>query len=379
MHIDKNYIIKLYQELHQVPEIGFDLPKTTAIVKRELEVLGIPYTDQIGKSCIVATLNEGVGSKTIAFRADMDALPMQEETGLPFSSTHPNKMHACGHDAHTAMLLGTAKALKAMEKDINCCIKFVFQSAEEILGGAKTLCDDGFMDQVDEIIACHINSNTPSGCIRLNYGRCYAASRGVKLHLYGKAAHITNTKNGIDAIEMAFRVYNDVKNLRNTLDTTEKVLIGLGTIHGGTVNNTICDHVQMEFSLRTQSTELNEYLYNCIGQIAQKNAEEMGGSIMLETTKYVPAFANDPVLRDRIASVAAKVIGQENILEKKDSLGGEDFAFYGQHKPAAMFDLGVRIPGGEQFSLHTSKMRLNADTLDIPPRIFVQYVLEHMD
>ena len=100
---------------------------------------------------------------------------------------------------------------------------------------------------------------------------------------------------------------------------------------------------------------------------------------MLETTKYVPAFANDPVLRDRIASVAAKVIGQENILEKKDSLGGEDFAFYGQHKPAAMFDLGVRIPGGEQFSLHTSKMRLNADTLDIPPRIFVQYVLEHMD
>ena len=378
MQIDKNYIIKAYRELHQVPEIGFDLPKTTAIVKRELEEIGIPYTDQFGKSCIIATLNEGVGSKTIALRADMDALPMQEESGVPFSSTHPNMMHACGHDAHTAMLLGTAKALKAMEKDIGCCVKFIFQSAEEILGGAKTICDDGFMDQVDEVLGCHINANTPSGCIRLNYGRCYAASRGVKLHLYGKAAHITNTKNGIDAIEMAFRVYNDIKQLRDQeLETTEKVTIGLGTIHGGTVNNTICDHVQMEFSLRTQSTELNEYLYDRIGQIAQKHADEMGGSMKLETYKYVPAMVNDPAVRDGIAAVAAKILGQENVLEKKDSMGGEDFAYYAQYKPAAMFDLGVRIAEGTQHSLHTSKMRLNEDVLDIPPQIFVQYILDY--
>ena len=160
MQIDKNYIVNIYRQLHQVPEIGFDLPKSAAIICRELDAIGIAYTQQIGKSCIIATLNEGVGNKTIAIRADYDALPIQEETGLSYASQHPGKMHACGHDAHAAMLLGTIKALKAMEKDIKCCVKFIFQSAEEILGGAKSICDTGFMDSVDEIIACHIRSDT---------------------------------------------------------------------------------------------------------------------------------------------------------------------------------------------------------------------------
>ena len=116
IQIDKDYIIRIRRELHKVPEIGFDLPKTLAIVRRELDALGIPYTEEFGESSIVATLNEGVGNKTIGLRADMDALPVTEQTGLDFASTHPGQMHACGHDAHTAMLLGAAKALKAMKR-----------------------------------------------------------------------------------------------------------------------------------------------------------------------------------------------------------------------------------------------------------------------
>ena len=124
--IDKDYIIRLRRELHKVPEVGFDLPKTLAIVRRELDAIGIPYTESLGKSAIVATLNEGVGNKTIGLRADMDALPVEEQSGLDFASTIPGQMHACGHDCHTAVLLATAKALKAMEKDIKCCVKLVF-------------------------------------------------------------------------------------------------------------------------------------------------------------------------------------------------------------------------------------------------------------
>ena len=380
MLIDKNYIIKTYRELHQVPEIGFDLPKTTAIVKRELDAIGIPYTDKIGTSCIIATLNEGVGNKTIAIRADMDALPMQEESGVDFPSTHPNRMHACGHDAHTAMLLGTAKAMKAIASQINCCVKFVFQAAEEILAGAKSICDTGFMDQVDEIVACHVTSEIPYGAIRLNYGRCYAASRGVNLHLYGKSAHITDTRKGVDAIDMAFRVYNDIKQFRDReLETTEKVTIGLGAIHGGTVNNTICDHVEMKFSLRTQSTQLNEQIYERINEIAQKHASEMGGRAELETYKYVPAFANDPEIRDTLAAIGKKLLGEENVLPKKDSMGGEDFSYYALYKPAAMFDLGTRVTDGPYYSLHTNKVRVNEDALDTPPKIFIQYVLDRME
>ena len=380
MQIDKEYIVKTYRQLHQVPEIGFDLPKTLAIVRQELDAIGIPYTEQFGKSCIIATLNEGVGNKTIALRADMDALPMPEETDLPYASTHPGKMHACGHDAHTAMLLGTAKALKAMAKDIKCCVKFVFQAAEEILGGAKTICDDGFMDQVDEIIGCHISTVTPAGYARLNRGCCYACSRGVKIHLYGKAAHVTSPARGVDAIEMAFRVYKEIKHLRDEeLDPNERVVLMPGTIHGGTVNNTICDHVEMEYSLRTMSTELNEQLYSRIGQIAESIASEMGGSAKLETYKYVPALINTPSLCDGITMAVSKVIGEDKLLEKKDSLGGDDFAYYALYKPAAMFDLGVKVTDVPHFPAHNGKMRVNEDVLDVTPKIFIQYILDHMD
>ena len=137
MRIDKDYIIRIRRELHQVPEIGFELPKTLAIIRRELEAIGLPYTESFGTSSIVATLNEGKGSKTIALRADTDALPVQEQTDLPFASTIPGQMHACGHDCHTAMLLGTAKALKEIEGEIDCCVKFLFQSCEEGTAGAK--------------------------------------------------------------------------------------------------------------------------------------------------------------------------------------------------------------------------------------------------
>ena len=167
-HIDKEYIANIYRELHRVPELGFDLPKSSAIIRRELDAMDVKYTEEYGRSCIIASLNEGVGTKTIAIRADFDALPIQEETGLPYASTHPGMMHACGHDAHAAMLLGTIKAMKAMENDIKCCIKFIFQSAEEILGGAKSICEDGFMDQVDEIIACHINASYKSDTFLIN-------------------------------------------------------------------------------------------------------------------------------------------------------------------------------------------------------------------
>lgn len=380
MQIDKNYIIKIYRELHQVPEIGFDLPKTLAIVRRELDAIEIPYTEKYGRSCIIATLNEGVGSKAIALRADMDALPMPEETGLPYASTHPGKMHACGHDAHTAMLLGTAKALKAMQKDIKCCVKFIFQSAEEILGGAKTICDDGFMDQVDEIIGCHISTVTTAGYTRLNRGCCYACSRGVKLHLYGRSAHVTSPGKAIDAIEMAFRVYNAIKDLRdNKIDPAERVILTPGTIHGGTVNNTICDHVVMEYSLRTMSTERNTELYERIGQIAESIATEMGGSAELETYKYVPALINTPEICDAITTAVTKVIGEDKLIEKKDSLGGEDFAYYALYKPAAMFDLGVKVTDVPHFPAHNGKMRVNEDVLDITPRIFIQYILDRME
>lgn len=380
MQIDKNYVINVYRELHQIPEVGFDLPKSTAVICRELDAIGLPYTQEIGKSCIIATLNEGIGNKTIAIRADFDALPIQEDTGLPYASQHPGKMHACGHDAHAAMLLGTAKALKAMEKDIACCVKFIFQSAEEILGGAKTICDTGFMDQVDEIIACHINTENMTGHFLINRTCNSACSRGFKLHLYGKSSHVAKPHNGIDAIAMAVRVYNDIQFMRaRELNPIEKVVIGVGAIHGGTVNNIICDHVEMNVSVRTQNSKLDEHIYKRITQIAESVAADMGGRAELETYKYVPALINDLEIADALETAATKVVGPDNILARKEAMGGEDFAYYLQHKPGAMFNIGIRDEGMPHIPGHNGKLIISENALDVAPKIFVQYVLDRME
>ena len=378
--VDKNYMIRVYRQLHQVPEIGFELPKTLAIIRQELDTIGIPYTEELGKSCIVATLNEGVGNKTIALRADTDALPMTEETGLSYSSTIPGQMHACGHDAHTAMLLGAAKTLKAMEKDIKCCVKFVFQSAEEILGGAKSLCEDGLMDQVDEIIACHINSEYMTNQFLINRTCNSACSRGFKLHLYGKSSHVAKPHNGIDAIAMAVRVYTDIQFMRaRELNPIDKVVIGVGAIHGGTTNNIVCDHVEMNVSVRTQNTELDEHIYKRITQIAQSVAADMGGRAELETYKYVPALINDLNIADYLEDAATKVLGKENIFPRKEALGGEDFAYYLQHKPGAMFNVGIRDEGMPYIPGHNGKLVVSENALEATPKVFIQYILDRME
>lgn len=379
MHIDKDYIIRVRRELHKVPEIGFDLPKSLAILRKELDAIGIPYTEQIGKSCIIATLNEGVGNKTIAIRADFDALPIQEETGLEFASTHQGYMHACGHDAHAAMLLGTAKALKAMEKDIKCCVKFIFQSAEEILGGAKTICQTGFMDQVDEIITCHIAAQQPAGVVLTNSNCDSACSRGFKIHLYGKSSHVASPQLGVDAIAMAVRVYSDIQFLRaRELNPIEPVIIGVGSIHGGNVNNIVCDHVVMDVSVRTQRTELDAHIFERITHIANGVAEDMGGRAEIEVHKYSPALRNHPDILNKLESAAKKVVGPENVIPKKDSMGAEDFAYYLQHKPGCLFSLGVQ---GSQPNapLHNGKMVVCDDALTVGPSIFIQYILDQME
>lgn len=380
IQIDKDYIIRVRRELHKVPEIGFDLPKTLAIVRRELDALGIPYTEEFGESSIVATLNEGVGNKTIGLRADMDALPVTEQTGLEFASTHPGKMHACGHDAHTAMLLGAAKALKAMEKDIKCCVKFVFQASEEGVSGAKKLCDDGLMDTIDEMIGCHVIPGWEAGTVRLNKTCANACSHGIRINLTGKASHASTPQYGVDAITMAVRVYNAIQMIRTReLDPFEPTIINVGEIHGGTANNIVAEEAYMNLTLRTLKTQVDEYLVRRITEIAESTAAEMGGKADVVSYKFSPCVINDHGIADAILAAAQKVIGDKATCDKPISLGAEDFAYYTLKKPGAMFNLGCLPQDGKTAALHNGKMMLNEDVFDVTPKVFVQYVLDRME
>ena len=378
--IDKDYIIRIRRELHQIPEIGFDLPKTLAVVRRELDALGLPYTEEFGESSIVATLNEGVGNKTIGIRADMDALPVTEQTGLPFASTHPGKMHACGHDAHTAMLLGAAKALKAMEKDIKCCVKFVFQASEEGVSGANKMCQDGLMNTIDEIIGCHVVPGWEAGSVRLNKTCANACSHGLRINLTGKASHASTPQYGVDALTMAVRVYNAIQMIRTReLDPFEPTIINIGELHGGTANNIMAEDAYMTLTLRTLKNEVDEFLVRRITQIAESTAAEMGGKAEVISYKFTPCLVNDHMVADALLAAGQKVIGDLARCDKPISLGAEDFAYYALEKPGAMFNLGCLPEDGKTAALHNGKMMLNEDTFVVTPKVFVQYVLDRME
>lgn len=379
MYIDKAYVIQIRRELHQIPEIEFDLPKTLAVIRRELETIGLPYTEQYGKSSIIATLNEGKGNKTIALRADMDALPITEQTGLPFSSTHPGNMHACGHDCHTAMLLGAAKALKAMESQIQCCIKFVFQASEEGPSGAKLICDDGFMEQIDMIIGCHVMPDMPSGTVLISKECANASCHNFSITIDGKSCHVARPHQGIDAIAMANRIYSDIQIMRaREMDPFQPVVIGIGTIHGGNASNVVCERVVMEGSVRALKQETDDTAVSRMRSICESISKDTGGTAQFNSVRFTPCVTNHPQIRDALITAAEEVAGTNAVLERPVSMGSEDFAFYLQHKPGAMFSLGVAPEGKPIIPLHNGKMIVDENALDTGANVFVQFVLDQM-
>ncbi len=379
IRVDKDYIIATRRKLHRIPELGFQLDKTLALVRNELDKMGIAYTDSLGKSSIVATINPEMDGKVIAIRADMDALPIQENTGLPFSSEHPGKMHACGHDCHTAMLLGTAKMLNEIRDQLTCKVKLIFQAAEEKGGGANLLCQDGVMKDVDYIIACHVASGYDTGKVLLNRGVMNASSRSIELTLNGKASHVSVPHCGIDAIAMACRVFNDIQIMRaREFNPMKPLVIGFGEIHGGTARNIVCDKVTFNGTVRALDAESDSFAAKRIEEIAASVSKDMGGSYSLRCEQFYPVLKNDPEVADKIIKIVKEQFGEDAFIEKLVSMGAEDFAWYLQEKPGAIFSLGVRKPGTETVSLHNEKFCPDEDALTIAPEIFTQFVLENM-
>ena len=376
---DKEYIIRIRRELHSVPEIGFDLPKTLAIVRRELDSMGIEYTEKYGKSSIVGYIAKGRG-KVVALRADMDALPISEDKELPFASTHDGMMHACGHDAHTAMLLGTAKMLKAVEDELACEVRLFFQAAEEYApGGAKLMCEDGCMDDVDVIAAAHVSTAFATGKIKFNYDRMNASSHGFYLDIYGRSAHAAAPQCGIDAIALSYEIFGAMQLMRaREIDPKKPVVLGIGEIHGGQANNVVCDYVRMHGTIRASDDETDSYVYRRIGEIADSATRKLGGSYKLTTTKSYPAVVNDPEIAKIIYECGVRELGEENVSDTHAyTMGGEDFAFYLQHKPGAFFHIGAMDDAHPNAPAHNPKFFINEDALTVGPKIFTAFVEEY--
>ncbi len=376
-----SYLIEARRKLHKYPEIGFELPRTLSFVKGELERFGVPFTEEYGKSSIVATINEGKGGYTIGIRADMDALPVVEKTGCSFKSKIKGQMHACGHDAHTAILLDVARRLSEIKDKISCRVKLIFQSAEEYkIPGAKLLVEDGVLEDIDCMLALHVDPNTETGKVAIAKGPLNALSNGFYLDFYGKSSHVAKQEKGIDAISLAVKSYVAIElMLAKELPSDSVCIFNIGKIQGGETSNVICDNVNMFCTLRTHDEQTAEYVIKRIKEIIRHTACAGRGRAKYTQLKCLPIVYNDDGVTDKIISVAKNLVGAENIKLWERSTIGEDFAFYSQKKPSCMFFLGVRNEEKKcSYALHQDKFNVDEEALSLGSDIFVQFVLENM-
>lgn len=376
------YARQLRHELHQCPEIGFELTQTTSIVRRELEHMGIAYTEAFCQGSIVATINEGKAF-TIGLRADMDGLPIKEAGGNPYPSRIEGNMHACGHDVHTAQMLAVARQLNDMRDSLHCCVKILFTPAEEyITPGCKVMAENGAMDDVDVAIACHVHPGMEVGKVMIHENGYNANSMGVVAEFFGKSSHAHFQHNGVDAIRMAVQAYIGLElMIARELPPKDACLLNVGALSGGKTNNIVCDYAKMFLSARSWDDDQIALMERRIREICDSAAQMGGGTAKVTVTKLIPYVKNDPAVLRRLRLAAEKAVGKENVVSGERSLGGEDFAFFSRKKPCAMFRQG--ISNGEnpdtRVPLHNDHFDVDEGCFQTGISVFVNFVLENQD
>lgn len=378
-----DYAVKIRRELHMYPEVGFDLDRTIVLLRRELDAIGVAYTEEFGKSSLVATINPEKIGFTIGIRADIDALPLQEVGGREYGSRIDGCMHACGHDAHTAIALATVRQLHAVREHLACRVKVIFQAAEEYTtSGARLMVEDGVMRDIDCSLALHCDPDYPVGTIALSPNEQNAISHGFRLIFTGKSAHVANQYEGVDAIMMAVRAYTSIEMmLAKEINPVNPVIFNIGAIRGGTTNNIVCDRCEMFGTLRTYRSAVDEAVIARIRSLCEATAQSGGGGFQFEHVKYYPVVCNDPLVTACLAESAKAVLGDDCVLPKQErGMIGEDYAYLAQEKPSAMLRLGIRNEArGITAGLHQTDFDIDEEALDVGVRVFVRFVLDYMN
>lgn len=329
------------RHLHENPELGLDLPETQKYVMDRLKEMG--YDPQpVGQSGVTAVVGKG-GGKTLLLRADMDALPVVEESGEPFSSKNEN-MHGCGHDMHTGILLGVARVLKDLEDEIEGTVKLMFQPAEEIFAGAKDMIDHGIMEnpKVDAALALHVFSQMPAGTVYMREGPFMASVNGFKITIYGKGCHGAQPENGVDPINIGSHIFQNLQSLpaRET-SLTDGVLVTVGKFTAGNAANVIPDTAEMMGTMRTFNEPIREEMYGRLETIVTQTAEMFRGRAEVEKLSDVPCVVNDPEFTATIRGYINEMDGIPTVEEADLLTGSEDFAFLAKMVPSVIFLLGA--------------------------------------
>ena len=375
----KDWIIEMRRKLHRIPERGFSEFKTQRAVMDALTEMNIPFTAE--RTWVIGLIEGELPGPCIALRADMDALPLDEPETCPFHSEHPGMMHACGHDAHTAMLLGAARVLSGMKEKLPGKVKLLFQPAEETDGGAEPMVAAGAMENphVDRVYGLHVMPRLPLGVVETRPGTLNASTDSVRLTVHGKAGHGAYPESGADAIVCAAQIITALQTLvSRNLSPLSSAVLSLGMIEGGTAQNIICDKVTIRGTLRTANAEIRAMMKKRIAEVAENIALAMGCSAEVTITPGYAALVNDAKEAARVRRVAARLLGEEHSVEKEEpSMGGEDFSFFSDCAPGAFFHIGCSRPENMPAPpLHSKDFHLEEDCLTIGTLMHVSLVLD---
>ena len=355
-------IVALRRDIHREPELGFGTKKTAEKVLGALDGLPLEIQTGVAENGIVATLKGGGDGPTVGLRADMDALPIQEETGLPFASEIDGKMHACGHDGHTSMLVGAAHVLSGMRARLNGTVKFFFQPAEEGGGGGKVMVEEGVADDVSAIFALHLWPGLPFGTAGTKAGPIMAAADAFEMTVRGKGGHGAFPHQTADAIAMAAQIVTALQTVvSREVDPVEPAVLTVGEIGAGSAFNIIPETARLGGTVRTLNEDLRQRMPERIEQIARGVAQGMRGDAELDYDFSYPVTMNDEGAARHALAVIGDLFGEENTLELPNpSMGAEDFAFFLEKIPGAFIWLGV----GEDVSyLHTPTFAFDEEIL----------------
>lgn len=360
----KEQIVGIRRELHQIPEPAYTEKKTSARVADHLKTAGLDVQTGIAKFGVVGLLRTERHGPTLMIRADMDALPVTEQTGLSFSSTHAGAMHACGHDAHMAMVLGAALVLGKMKESLKGNIKFIFQPAEEGPGGAKPMIEEGVMENpiVDYAVGCHLWPGSPEGTIGVKAGPIMAAMNRFDIRIIGSEGHGAMPHLCVDALEVGTQVVNALQRIVSRhMNPLKPTVISVGAFHAGKAFNIIPGEAELCGTTRTFDLEIWNTWEPRIRKILQGVCDSMGARFELKFDFGYPPTINDPFMADLVRRCAEEVVGPDKVLEPEPTMGGEDMSYYLQRAKGCFFFLGVGRPGCAP--LHNARFDFNEDVL----------------
>ncbi|MDR6819327.1 hippurate hydrolase [Neorhizobium sp. 2083] len=371
---DMAEVVATRRYLHQYPELGLSEFNTSDFVARQLADLGYEVTRGLGQTGVVATLKNGTSSRSIGIRADMDALPIEEETGAEYASRNKGLMHACGHDGHTAMLLGAARIL-ARRKNFDGTIHLIFQPAEENFGGAKLMIEDGLFKRFpcSAVFGLHNDPGLPFGQIGVKEGPMMAAVDECRITVNGRGGHGAEPQDTSDPIVCGASIIMALQTIASrNIHPLDQMVITVGAFHAGMASNVIPERAEMLLTIRSFDPNVRNELERRIRMVAEGQAASYGMSVTLDYKRGYEATINHKAETDFVRDLARRVVGEDKVIDlPRPSMGAEDFAYMLAERPGTYFLLGTKRTDNDP-PLHHPRFDFNDDALPIGTSFWVE-------